>query len=204
MAKRVARIFALVVIILSFAAISGSAVVTPPGATTVEIPQVRPRSALFWKSYASCARPGDRSRRPILDRTLAKAGTDGLVLAAVSGADPRFDEPFYLVLRGSPATPDAAPDCEAAVSVLGRLPVDGGRRSSIDPASNLAAELLAALLNFRMGASRPAGAVAAVDRAVLMLGKVEFDGSTHLPMSTADGQTMNALAQTLANYNSGK
>ena len=108
---------------------------------------------------------------------------------------------YYLVLHGSTATPNAAPDCTKAVRLLDKSTIDTNKKMASDPAFNLAAQLLAAELNFTAGAAKNGTVISAVNQAVLLLGKYKFDGKTHTKISAADATTMNNLATILDNYN---
>jgi hypothetical protein len=143
----------------------------------------------FWKNWASCAGSSGK-QRPVLDQTLVLA--DPLVVSATSGVYPLFGPVFYLVLH--------AGDCRTAVSLLNKTPI-GGKKASSDPAFNLAAQLIAAELNYAAGAGQSGPVTLAITQAVLLLGKYHFDGSTHTNISKADATTMNSLAKTLDNYN---
>ncbi len=71
-----------------------------------------------------------------------------------------------------------------------------------DPAFNLAAQLVAAVLNFTAGAGRTAAATTAINQAVLLLGKYHFDGNGYIGKISAVGAaTMNQLARILDDYN---
>jgi hypothetical protein len=143
----------------------------------------------FWKNWASCS-SSNGSRKPVLDQTLALA--DPLVVAATSGSYPAFAPMFYLVLH--------AGDCTKAVDLLNKSTFSGKKMAS-DPAFNLAAQLVAAELNYTAGAGQKPSVTLAITRAVLILGKYGFNGSTHGKISSTDANTMNSLATTLDNYN---
>jgi len=74
-----------------------------------------------------------------------------------------------------------------------------------DPAFNLAAQLVAAELNFFAGAAKNGAVITAVNQAVVLLGKYKFDGNGYTPkLTNADANTMNNLATTLDNYNNNR
>jgi hypothetical protein len=143
----------------------------------------------------------------VLDQTPAKAeatevGAPGVVISAQSGTYPTFAPTIYLVLHGSTSTPNKAPDCQSAVRLLNKSTVGGkGTKMASDPAFNLAAQLMAAELNYAAGAGRTPTATTAINQAVVLLGKYKFDGNTHTTISAADATTMNNLARTLDDYN---
>jgi hypothetical protein len=154
----------------------------------------------FWKNWASCANSGG-SQKPVLDQTLAKAQPTGIVISATSGMYAPFGGMYYLVLHGSTATPNTAPDCLKAVRLLNKSTTDKGTKMASDPAFNLAAQLMAAELNFTAGAGKTGAATTAINQAVLLLGKYQFNGISHTKISAADTTTMNGLAKTLDDYN---
>ena len=159
------------------------------------LPKVEPRTIGFWKNWASCSRSSG-GQSPVLDQTLAKAEPTGLVVSALGGTT-------YLVLHGSKATPDSAPSCLAAVRLLDKSTINTGAKMASDPAFNLAAQLVAARLNYLAGAPQPTAVTTAISQAVALLGKVRFNGITHDAISAADAATMRRLAEILDDYNNG-
>jgi hypothetical protein len=168
----------------------------------------------FWKNWASCAKSSG-SQKPTLDRTLALANvigdsTDGhatlpgIVISAKTGTWWKYGPTYYLVLHGSTATPNAAPDCLKAVRLLDKSTIDTGKKMASDPAFNLAAQLTAAELNFVAGAYQNGVVTNAVNESVLLLAKYSFDGKTHTKISATDAARMNALATILDNYNNNR
>jgi hypothetical protein len=155
----------------------------------------------FWKNWASCATSGGK-QKPVLDQTLAMAEPNGEVISATSGTYPAFGPTIYLVLHGG--TPNSAPDCLKAVRLLNKSTTDAGKKMASDPAFNLAAQLVAAELNYTAGAGRTPAATDAIQQAVLLLGKYKFDGKTHTKISAADATTMNNLAKILDDYNNNR
>lgn len=154
----------------------------------------------FWKNWASCASSGGK-QAPVMDQTLALAEPNGIVVSAQGGTYPPFAATFYLILHGSAATPKAAPSCQDAVRLLNKSTIGTGKKMASDPAFNLAAQLVAAELNFTAGAGKTGVALTAVNQSVVLLGKYKFNGNTHTNISNADAATMNSLATTLDNYN---
>jgi hypothetical protein len=155
----------------------------------------------FWKNWASCSGGG---QKPVLDQTLAKAEPTGVVISATSGTYAPFGPTFYLVLHGSTTKPNSAPDCLKAARLLNKSTIDTGKKMASDPAFNLAAQLLAAELNYTAGAGKTPTATSAINQAVLLLGKYKFNGKTHTTISAADATTMNNLAKTLDDYNNNR
>jgi len=154
----------------------------------------------FWKNWASCASSGN-NKKPVLDQTLALFGANGEVVSATSGIFATFGPTYYLTLLGSTSSPNVAPDCLKAVRLLNKSTISSGSKMASDPAFNLAAQLVAAELNFAAGAGKTTAATTAINQAVLLLGKYSFNGNTHTAISAADVTLMNSLATTLDNYN---
>ncbi|HEU5097666.1 MAG TPA: hypothetical protein VFU22_01390, partial [Roseiflexaceae bacterium] len=154
----------------------------------------------FWKNWASCASSGGK-QKPVLDQTLAKAEPTGIVVSATSGSYPAFGATVYLVLHDTNPNPDVASDCLKAVRLLDKSTIETNKKSASDPAFNLAAQLVAAELNYTAGAGKTPAATTAINQAVLLLGKYQFNGNTHDKISAADAATMNTLATILDNYN---
>lgn len=91
-----------------------------------------------------------------------------------------------------------------AVRLLNKSTTDKGTKMASDPAFNLAAQLLAAELNYTAGAGRTPTATNAINQAVLLLGKYKFDGIKHDTISSGDATTMNNLARILDDYNNNR
>jgi hypothetical protein len=106
-----------------------------------------------------------------------------------------------IALHDTNANPNVASDCQKAVNLLNKSTINNGKKMASDPAFNLAAQLLAAQLNFTAGAAKNGTVITAVNQAVLLLGKYKFDGITHTAINAADAATMNNLAKILDNYN---
>src|SRR5262245_51573307 len=138
------------------------------------------------------------------DTTDGHSTLPGIVASATSGSYWKFGPTYYLVLHGSTATPNAAPDCTKAVQLLDKSTITSNKKMSSDPAFNLAAQLLAAELNFTAGAAKNGTVINAVNQAVLLLGKYPFNGHTQTKHSAAHAAAMNNLATILNNYNNNK
>jgi hypothetical protein len=155
----------------------------------------------FWKNWASCTNSNGK-QKPVLDQTLALFGSTGEVISATSGTFAVFGPTYYLQLKGSTSTPNVAPGCTAAVNLLNKSTTTSGTKMASDPAFNLAAQLVAAELNYAAGAGKTPAATTAINQSVLLLGKYQFNGNGYLgKISAADATTMNSLATTLNNYN---
>jgi hypothetical protein len=158
----------------------------------------------FWKNWASCSSSKGKGQKPVLDQTLAKAEPTGIVVAATSGSYPAFGPTYYLVLHDTTANPDVASDCIQAVRLLDKSTIGSGKKMASDPAFNLAAQLVAAQLNYTAGAGKTPAATSAINQAVQLLGKYKFDGNKHDKISAADTTTMNNLAKILDDYNNNR
>jgi hypothetical protein len=153
----------------------------------------------YWKNWASCS-GGNGKQKPVLDQTLYLFGSTGEVISATSGTFAVFGATYYLQLHGG-TTANVATDCSKAVNLLNKSTISGAKMAS-DPAFNLAAQLVAAELNFEAGAGRTPTATTAINQSVLLLGKYKFNGAGYTgKISAADATTMNNLATTLDNYN---
>jgi len=152
------------------------------------------RTIGFWKNWASCNNSNGK-QKPVLDQTLVTAqALGGLVVSAQSGTFAAFSGTIHLRLF--------AADCAKAVALLNKSTTNNGKKMASDPAFNLAAQLVAAELNFFAGAGQNGTAINAVNQAVVLLGKYAFTGSGYTgKISNADANTMNSLATTLDNYN---
>jgi hypothetical protein len=158
------------------------------------------RTIGFWKNWTSC--DGRGKQAPVLDNALANAEPTGIVVSAAGGSYGAFTGPLYRVLHGTTATPDAAVDCQAAIALLDKSTIDTGRKSASDPAFNLAAQLVAAQLNYANGANRTV--TSTISAAVVLLGSVKFDGITHTSISKQQAALMNSYATLLDNYNNNR
>ena len=140
----------------------------------------------FWKNWASCASSNGK-QKPVLDQTLSDAGSISI---------------GNLVLHGGP-TRDASVDCAKAVAILNKTDIVTGKKMSSDPAYNLAAQLLAADLNFAAAAGKCGAAITAVSQAQALLQAINFTGtgSYTSKMTAAQIAQANSLATTLDNYN---
>lgn len=166
---------------------------TPP-------PEGLARTIGFWKNWTSCDGRGNQA--PVLDQTLAKAEPTGIVVSATDGSYAPFGGTLFLVLHGSVTSPDAAPSCATAISLLDKSTVSTGKKSASDPAFNLAAQLVAAQLNYSAGAAQTV--TSTINAAVRLLGAVGFNGDTHGPISKAQAALMNGYARTLDDYNNNR
>lgn len=190
-------------------------VVQPGQTTTLTVnnsppPGGRALTIGFWKNWASCAGSNGHQKN-VLDQTLAKATsmtTDppgGLVVSAQNpgGGWPNFAPAYYLVLKGSPGTPNKAADCQAAVNLLNKSTVSTGKKMASDLLFNMTAQLVGAQLNYFAGAGKNGPTTTNIMNAVLLDGKYQFNGNSYTPTSltAADKTKANCLATQLDNYN---
>jgi uncharacterized repeat protein (TIGR01451 family) len=143
------------------------------------------RTIGFWKNWTSCDGKGNQD--PVLDQTLALAEPGGVLIGD-------------LVLHGSAANPDQAPDCLKAIRILDKSKINTGQKQASDPAFSLAAQLLAAKLNVLAGASH-ACIDSTIAQAQALLDLINFNGITHNVMTAAQKTLANNLANTLDLYN---
>jgi hypothetical protein len=149
----------------------------------------------------------DHARLPVLDQTLAIATSlststpPGEVVSAetAGGGWPSFGPAYYLVLQGDP---NVAPGCAWAVNLLSKTTIDGKTKKASDPLFNMAAQLVAAQLNYFAGAGKNGPTTLNIQSGVLLLGKYTFNGLTYSPkLSSSDTNLANCLATQLNNYN---
>jgi hypothetical protein len=158
----------------------------------------------FWKNWASCAISSGKGQKPVLDQTMAAAEPTGIVVAATSGTYPAFGATLYLVLHDTDPRADVASDCLKAVRLLDKSTTNTGKKMASDPAFNLAAQLVAAELNYTALSGKTGAATTAIIAAVRLLGSYQFNGVTHTTISAADAALMNQYAKTLDDYNNNR
>lgn len=133
----------------------------------------------FWKNWASCASSSGK-QKPVLDQTLASFPGGGVLIGDVF-----------------------VNTCLEAVRLLNKSTIDTNKKMSSDPLYNLAAQLMAAQLNFQAGAGKCGAAINAVNAAQALLDQYNFDGtgSYAKKLSKTDYALANQLATTLDRYN---
>lgn len=137
----------------------------------------------FWKNWASCA-SSKGGQKPVLDQVL---GT--FPVAAGQTTHGVYIGNLYV------------DTCSEAVALLNKSTPTGKKMSS-DPLFNMAAQLMATVLDFQAGAGKCPSAVTAVNQAQVLLAKYNFNGNTYSPkLITADANLANQLATTLDRYN---
>jgi len=148
------------------------------------------RTIGYWKNWSSCT--GGKqyikaAERNELNRTL------DFYLPTGSALYPIGD------ITGTPPL-----TCLQAVNLLGKSPMNGGKKAASDPAYNLAAQFIAARLNYAAGAGQCQAATTAIAAAQTLLDAINFTGTgTYKNMSAAQKTLANSLATTLDQYNNG-
>jgi len=144
------------------------------------------RTIGYWKNWSSCTggkqyiKAGERNE---LNKTL------DYYLPAGSALYPIGD-------IAGPIT------CDQAVRLLGKSDMNTGKKMASDPAYNLAAQFIAAKLNYAAGAGQCAAATTAIASAQTLLDAVNFTGTgSYKNMSPANATLANQLAATLDSYN---
>jgi len=137
----------------------------------------------FWKNWASC---GSGKQKPTLDETLA-------LFPIASG---QTTHGVYLGRL-------YVDTCIEAVRILDKSTVDTGKKQASDPLYNMAAQLMAVLLNLKAGAGYCGTLTTNKDAALALLDKYKFDGvsSYTKKLSAADTTLANQIAKQLDLYN---
>ena len=93
-------------------------------------------------------------------------------------------------------------NCTQAVRLLGKSDMNTGKKAASDPAYNLAAQFIAAKLNYAAGAEQCTAATNAIAAAQTLLDAINFTGTgSYKNMSSANATLANSLAATLDSYN---
>jgi hypothetical protein len=138
----------------------------------------------FWKNWASCAGSNGK-QKPTLDRTLQLGD---IVLGSYT-------------LHDSNSNPDIASDCQAAVNLLNKMTVNGGKKMASDPIFNMVAQLVAADLNVLAGAGQSTAVMQIRACAHALLVAISFNGNTYSKPTAAQIAQANCLATALDQYN---
>jgi hypothetical protein len=139
------------------------------------------RTIGFWKNWTSC--DGHGSQDPVLDDTLASFAGGGILVGDIF-----------------------VDTCEEAVAILNKSSLDSTKRAS-DAAYALAAQLLAAELNYQAGAIQCSDASDAIADGQALLDLINFDATGSYLGPKVKGaaaiqrQEALALAATLDDYN---
>jgi hypothetical protein len=147
------------------------------------------RTIGYWKNWSSCSSGNQYAKaqaRGDLDRTLD----------------------YYL---NGASTPSIYPigditgplSCAQARNLLDKSDMNTGRKLASDPAYNLAAQFLAARLNYASGAKQCAAATSALAGAQALLDAINFvgTGSYRNAMTSSQATQANNFAATLDSYN---
>jgi hypothetical protein len=144
------------------------------------------RTIGYWKNWASCASSGGNQYAKAVARNQFNKTLDGNLPQTIG----------LLILTADPT------GCKNAVNILDKSDLSGKKLAS-DPAFNLAAQLLAAQLNYTAGAKQCAAATANIANAQTLLAGVKFNGTgTYAKaLGNAGSAQANALATKLDQYN---
>jgi len=135
-----------------------------------------PRTIGYWKNHASCA-SSNGNQAPVLDQMLA--------IGPIQFGSLTIDT------------------CQEAVAILNKSDVLSGKKRASDPAYNMAAQLLGAILNERAGAVSCANVANAISAGQTLLTAVGFTGTGATTMTPAQAAQANALASFLDDFNNG-
>ena len=169
-------------------------------------PGGEPRTIGFWKNWNTCTG----------GRQVITAAQNGGPAAGWFILDDLLNNPGYhlgpafpggLHLDGNPTnqvlTGFIEGDCYSAVNILDKSDVVNNKKKASDPAYNLAAQYLAALLNLSAGAETCPAVVTAVNSASSLLISLNFNGTGDYPKKGPSVTQANQLANTLDRYNNG-
>ena len=167
-----------------------------------------PRTIGYWKNWNLCtggnqAQTAAQNGGPaagwnILDNLL---NNPGYYLGKIDGTGLRLDGNAGNALTAGTTSPT---DCVAAVRILDKSRIVDGKKLASDGAYNMAAQLLAALLNLSAGAETCGAVTTAVTGAQNLLVQIGFNGTAQSYLkSGAQFNQANALASTLDQYNNG-
>ena len=144
-----------------------------------------PRPPAYWMVWNACA-PENRA-----DEAEANGGrAAGWLLVDDVLADPGLQLGEHLLIS-----------CEEAVALLGGAMSSGAETG--DPIYALAAQLLAAELNFSAGAETCPAAEEATVAAHIVLAAASFDGASNSPLDNEAAGALPRIVELLTAYNSG-
>jgi hypothetical protein len=167
------------------------------------------RTIGYWKNHASCKKSNGK-QLPVLDYVLWSFGKVAFVdsedtPSSLAGLH-LIDSPPYNVgipINTAGGTLFTVDTCEEAVALLNKSRISDGKKQASDPVFNMAAQLIAAILNIQAGAD-PSCIEPAIDEALKLLELYNFNGNTHatVPNTGENSQAeMNYLAGLLDAYN---
>ena len=157
------------------------------------------RTIGFWKNWNLCTNGGQAAT------AAANGGADAGWLILDDLLNEQVFQLGNLQLGGAlSGVPN--PDCEEARNILNKSDIFSGEKKASDPVFNMAAQLLAAMLNQAAEANTCDAADAAVSdgQALLAHNQVQFDGTgNYLEINNGRARQARALAETLDLYNNG-
>jgi hypothetical protein len=122
------------------------------------------RTIGYWKNWSSCT--GGQQYTKALQRGIWDKTLDGNLPQTVG----------LLTLQGAPGPNQPAAGCANAVNILDKRDLSGTKRAS-DPAYNMAAQLLAAMLNRHAGATAACNIDQLITDAQALLVQIGFTGT---------------------------
>ena len=136
------------------------------------------RTIGYWKNWSSCDGKGNQA--PSLDLNLPQL----IGILPLAGGNP-------------------SPDCLKAISILNKSDWKTGKKMASDPAYNMAAQLLGAMLNVTAGAGTCANSTQAIASGQALLVAIGFNGtgSYQSKMTATQITVANTLAGILDAYN---
>jgi len=143
------------------------------------------RTIGYWKNWSSCAQSNGKQ----FDKATAPGGVG--IGKTLDGNLPQTIG--NLVVN----------TCPIGVAILNKSDIVTGTKMASDPAYNLAAQFLAAKLNYSAGAQQCSAATTAMNQAQTLLVAINFTGtgSYKNSMSASQQQLANSLAAILDSYN---
>jgi hypothetical protein len=153
----------------------------------------------YWKNWASCT-SSSTNKAPVLDQTLYKS-----TFKLPANAWP-FSQGIsigtLLLKDASTDTANKSSACQAADDLLNKSTIAAkSQKMASDPAFNLAAQLLGAILNVDAGAGIAANDLVALKEADALLAIHSFNGLTYTAFNAQEAALANTLATILDKYN---
>ncbi len=151
------------------------------------------RTIGYWKNWSSCS-TGNQYQKAISSDPPRPTLDGNLPQTIAQGFDANTTNDFTVS------------SCEVGVSILGKSDTSSGKKMASDACYNLAAQLLAAQLNYSAGAGMCAQVTQAITDAQKLLDQYNFDGSGACLSNkdkahSADYSAANSLASLLDSYN---
>ena len=152
-------------------------------------PGGEPRTIGFWKNWNTCTN----------GRQQQTAAQNGGAAAGFYILDDLLNDPGYTL--GLLLLDDG--DCVQAVRILDKSDIVSGQKKASDPAYNMAAQLLAAMLNYSAGAETCAAASAAITEGQAVLTLYNFNGTGNYAKKGTLADRALAVTPILDAYNNG-